>query len=322
MIKKGFSLILAIVIFFSTSMVFFAHEQRHEPSLNLNVMNLVHNFAENYINTLGRIVNYDIVYVQGIPLLYVVYKDSEGGITELTYILEERQGRLFIEETGRDEELSDSFIEELVSVSDERMYNLFGIENSRDSVGTPELLSQANNTDMTYVQLDETENGEISITPFNNTYRRYFQQRSAQANSNAILEVLLYHNFDVNLSFIGVVNANLSTRDSSIRGISRFGNTEHIALHEQVTRHGTALSFSFPWSIGATTVGNTQTWSSGNIHGVTSAVRFRPAFSGSWLGTIFRRDLVTINSMADVATRNGTSVQIFSATNTLVFSTH
>ena|GEM_PF-2651173 len=330
--EKVFYVISAMAILFFVSIDFFVHEQKYEsifnshepvfylyePIFDSNIVDLVPNFEENYVNTLGWIVNYDIIYVQGIPLLYVVYKDSKGVITELTYILDERQGIFFIGYVQGRQKLDDSFIQEMISISDERMYNLFGIENFRS---IPESLPQRGDADMITVQLNEIENSETLSDVNNNTYLRYFQERLAFGTDFISLEVWLYHNLDVNLSFIGLVNSDLSTKNGGIRATSQFGNTEYIILHEQITRHGTTLNFSFPWSIGANTVDDIQIWSSGDLRNVTSVVRHRPAFSGSWLGTIFGRDLVTITSGAEVVTRVGSGVHIFSVFNRLVFST-
>ena len=269
---------------------------------------LIENFSEKETHTLGWVVNQEIIRIQDIPMLFVVYQDLEGVITEVVYMLRESHGRLFIEYSDSAKELSSSFLNEMVNISDSRLH-LFTINASTNDVGAK--------TSEDYLEPDE-----LLVMPFNNNYRRHFAERVAPGtNSNAILQSWIYHNFDVNLSFIGTMDARLSTRSGAIRGISLFGNTEHIALQEEITRFGTTLSFSFPWSVGASVSSNTQTWSSGTVRNATMVTRYRPAFSGTWVGTALRRDLVTIRSTADIATRSGNFVNIHSASNTMIFST-
>lgn len=322
MMKKFLSLTLAMIIFFSVPTVFFAYEQENDLTSKSDIVNLVSNFEEHYVDTLGLIVNHDIVYIQGIPILFVVYKDSFGTITEVTYILDENQNRFSIIEDNDRDELEDSFIDEMINVSNERMYNLFGFESNNYSEFSEysEELSQVDY--ITSNQVTEFAYDEMSIDLFS-TFRPYNAERFAiGSNNNASVQVWFHHNFDTNLFGLVGFNANLTIRNGAIRGVSRFGNTDHIALKEEITRDPVALSFSFPWSIGATINGNTQTWSSGNITNTTMVTRHRPTFSGTWMGSLLRRDLLTIKSSADIARRNNNnSVDIFTAESTVVFST-
>ena len=279
---------------------------------------LVENFSLFAPHTLGIIINQEIIWIEGIPMLFVTYKDMGGGITDVGYFLQEDQGRFLIRESSSTESrssepLSESFLADMINISDERILR-FG-----NSIHPDEII---------FVEEETTDFGNINevyddfeITIFN-AYRRHFGEAVATgSNSRGILQSWIYHNFDGHLVSIIGMHANLSTRNGAIRGISLFdNNTEHIALQEDITRFGTTFSFAFPWSVGATISGDTQTWSSGNVRNSAIVTRDRPAFSGSWVGTLLRRELLTIRSMADVAVRNGNSVSIHSASYTLTFA--
>ncbi|MCL1924440.1 MAG: hypothetical protein FWF50_02525 [Defluviitaleaceae bacterium] len=123
---------------------------------------------------------------------------------------------------------------------------------------------------------------------------------------------------DINLALL-TYDARISVRNGFIRGISRFANTEHIALSENITRYGISLNFSFPWAVGATISGNTQTWQSGVVRNAVMVTRHRPAFSGSWIARpITARNLVSIVSSADIAARTGNTVNIHTANNSVI----
>jgi hypothetical protein len=286
-------------------------KQEKHSILKSDIVHSIVNFEEHYIDTLGLIVNQDIIYIQGIPMLFVVYKDSSGHITEVVYTLESRQGRFVIDYNESREQFDFSFVKEMINISDERMYNLFGIGEQKNEI--------LNNDYLINNHKEVIEDGEISIVPFNN-YTRYFAERVApNTNSNAILQTWFWHNFNTNLFGIAGVDSRLSIRDGSIRGISLFGNTEHITLEERITRFGTTISFSFPWAINATISGNTQTWRSATVRNATMVTSPRPDFSGNWTSSILRRDLLSIVSTAEIASRNGNHVQIHTASNTATF---
>lgn len=86
------------------------------------VADLVIDFDEHKVYTLGRIFHKEILFIQEVPVLFVTYMDIQGVITEVVYILTETQDGFVIEHNnGRNEELERSFMDAVIDASDRRM---------------------------------------------------------------------------------------------------------------------------------------------------------------------------------------------------------
>ncbi|MCL1924441.1 MAG: hypothetical protein FWF50_02530 [Defluviitaleaceae bacterium] len=126
--KKYFATLLIFILGFTTTEL---RGESSEKNYKLNDYQLeidipIYNFQEHLVYNLDEVINYEIININGVPMLFVVYEDFLGGLTEVVYLLENSHGKMAIKYTYDREALDYYFIEKMVSVSNHRLYSLIG----------------------------------------------------------------------------------------------------------------------------------------------------------------------------------------------------